>query len=632
MRIPYRPEIDGLRAIAVGIVIIHHAPTNDFILRMFKGGYLGVDIFFVISGYLISSIIFKELYLTNNFSFKNFYERRVRRILPALLFVMVISLPFAWFYLLPVDLIEFCNSILSSVGLTSNVYFHYSGQKYGGLDSLANPFLHTWSLSVEEQYYIFFPILILLVFRYLKKYLIYFLFSIFLISLFLADWSSKNYPSISFYFLHTRIWELLAGSFLAYYEVITKQRSTNKTLKLILPTIGIILILLSVLFFNNKTFHPSIYTLIPVIGVCLIIWFANPDEPVTKILSSKLFVGVGLISYSLYLWHYPIFAFVRYYAGNWLFGESYILKYKIYYFLLILISILSFIYVEKPFRKKSFNFKKILSLITIFITIICSFSIFTIFSNITEKKNHPLLTKHYGDKKNFNINYNYFSNKNNNIFIFGDSYSNDLINSFFYNKKLFKKYNFYTIESENENHIYGVQCFYEFFLNEKKNCNKINFSSLKKQYSNSNYIILHTRDNVFYTSKNFETVIEYLKKDKKKFVVLLNDINDANVLDKYLLKWKKIPNDNQLQSLEKKLYEMTKVFDKNKINFIKNNFNKNSINYMLRSEIYCDNYKKKCPLIMNGEKVYKDYGHLTNNGAKNFSKNLNQLILKLTNN
>ena len=160
----------------------------------------------------------------------------------------------------------------------------------------------------------------------------------------------------------------------------------------------------------------------------------------------------------------------------------------------------------------------------------------------------------------------------------------------------------------------------------------MNFDTLNKQYSNSNYIILHTRDNDFYKSNNFEIVIKNLKKDKKKYLIFLNDINNANVLDKYLLKWKKIPEGNQLQILEQKLYEMTRVYDKNKINFIKNKFTKNSIKFMFRSEIYCNKFEKQCPLIIDNEKIYRDYGHLTNNGAKYISKNLDQLILKLTNN
>jgi peptidoglycan/LPS O-acetylase OafA/YrhL len=311
MKITYRPEIDGLRAIAVGAVILYHSQITIFGHQPFKGGFIGVDIFFVISGYLITSIILKELLINGSFSFKHFYERRIRRILPALIFVMLVSLPFAWIYLLPSSFVDFSKSILYSLGFSSNFYFHYSGQQYGALDGLFKPFLHTWSLSVEEQYYIIFPIVLLIVFKYFRKYIIHILILSFIISLGLADWGSRNHPTFNFYVLPTRVWELLAGSILAYFEITKGHRSKHQTLNLILPTIGLLLIGHSILFFNNKMFHPSFYTLSPIIGVCLIIWFSHKDELVIKILSTKLFVGIGLISYSLYLWHYPIFALSR---------------------------------------------------------------------------------------------------------------------------------------------------------------------------------------------------------------------------------------------------------------------------------------------------------------------------------
>ena len=171
MKINYRPEIDGLRALAVIAVILYHAQITLFGYDPFKGGFIGVDIFFVISGYLITSIILKELVSTGNFSFKNFYERRIRRILPALLFVMLASLFFAWKYLLPGSFIDFSKSILYSLGFSSNFYFHFSGLEYNSEDGLLKPFLHTWSLSVEEQYYIIFPIIFLITFKYFKKYI-----------------------------------------------------------------------------------------------------------------------------------------------------------------------------------------------------------------------------------------------------------------------------------------------------------------------------------------------------------------------------------------------------------------------------------------------------------------------------
>ena len=175
MKILYRPEIDGLRALAVLSVVFYHSQFNFADYQLFKGGFIGVDIFFVISGYLITSIILKELISTGSFSFKNFFERRIRRILPALLIVMLVSLPFAWIYLLPNSFVNFSKSILYSLGFSSNFYFHYSGQEYGAESGLLKPFLHTWSLSVEEQYYILFPIVLLITFKYFRKYLVHIL-------------------------------------------------------------------------------------------------------------------------------------------------------------------------------------------------------------------------------------------------------------------------------------------------------------------------------------------------------------------------------------------------------------------------------------------------------------------------
>ena len=180
MKLNYRPEIDGLRAISVLAVIFYHSELSLSEKNLFQGGFLGVDFFFVISGYLITSLILKELYLTGSFSLKNFYERRARRILPALILVMLVSIPFAWKYLLPSSLIDYSKSILYSLGFTSNFYFHNVQLDYFDLDSKFRPFLHTWSLSVEEQFYLLFPIFLLIIFK-LKKNLIFKLFVILII-------------------------------------------------------------------------------------------------------------------------------------------------------------------------------------------------------------------------------------------------------------------------------------------------------------------------------------------------------------------------------------------------------------------------------------------------------------------
>jgi peptidoglycan/LPS O-acetylase OafA/YrhL len=172
MKLTYRPEIDGLRAVAVISVILYHAKTTIFELTPFKGGFIGVDIFFVISGYLITSLILKELYKTGEFSFIHFYERRARRILPALFTVILTSVFFAWTILLPGNFADYTKSVFYSLGFSSNFYFYYEGLKYGTDDGLLKPFLHTWSLSVEEQFYIIFPVILIVSFKYFRSHLL----------------------------------------------------------------------------------------------------------------------------------------------------------------------------------------------------------------------------------------------------------------------------------------------------------------------------------------------------------------------------------------------------------------------------------------------------------------------------
>ena len=375
MKLTYRPEIDGLRGVAVIAVILYHSQINILGHKSFNGGFIGVDIFFVISGYLISSIIFKELFIKGSFSFKNFYERRIRRILPALLFVMLASLPFAWLYMRPTIFIDFSKSILYSIGFSSNFYFWYSGGRYGAESELLKPFLHTWSLSIEEQFYILFPIVFLVSFKYFKKYLIFILIFGFIISLGLADWGNKNHPSFNFYNLTSRGWELLAGSILSYFEIKLGYRNRNNRLGLILPTIGLILIIHAIIFFDDR-FHPSIYTLSPVLGVCLIIWFSKRDELITKILSTKFIVGIGLISYSLYLWHYPVFAFAR--IKNFNISEYEKLECIV---LIIILSLLSYFFIEKPARDKKNKMNTLVYIILLFIFILVSFNTLNIIKN-----------------------------------------------------------------------------------------------------------------------------------------------------------------------------------------------------------------------------------------------------------
>ena len=320
MKSIYRPEIDGLRAIAVFGVIIYHANFDLFGYNFFQGGFIGVDIFFVISGYLITTLILKEILKNNRFSFINFYERRIRRILPALLFVTTIASIISYFILLPSSLIDFGKSILSIIFFSSNFYFNYTGNSYGQENSLLKPLLHTWSLSVEEQFYILFPIFLVISIKFIRKKLFTILFYTFLTSLFFTHFNFLlNFSdrfSFNYYILPSRVFELLIGSLLSYIELKNlgqKNRKYYSILNQIFPTVGIILIVYPFIYFKlDSIYHPSFITLIPLTGAALIIWFSKKGELITEILSSKILTFFGLISYSLYLWHYPIFAFLRY--------------------------------------------------------------------------------------------------------------------------------------------------------------------------------------------------------------------------------------------------------------------------------------------------------------------------------
>jgi peptidoglycan/LPS O-acetylase OafA/YrhL len=309
-KLSYRAEIDGLRAIALVSVILYHAQMVLFGRDWFEGGFIGVDIFFVISGYLITRIILSELQAKGSFSFLNFYERRARRILPMLFVVILASIPFAWQKLLPSDFVEYAESILASLFFGSNVFFYFSTTEYGADSSLLKPFLHTWSLGVEEQFYLVFPIIAIFAFKFFRQHFLTILVGLSLLSLQFAELMEVRNSDLNFYLPFSRFWELAVGSMLAYRELNYKT-SHEGIGRRMLPMLGLYLIAYSILFFDSKTPHPSFYTLIPIVGVALIIGFASKDELVGKILGSRPFVWIGLISYSAYLWHFPIFAFSR---------------------------------------------------------------------------------------------------------------------------------------------------------------------------------------------------------------------------------------------------------------------------------------------------------------------------------
>ncbi len=413
----YKPEIDGLRSIAILSVVFYHAGFFLDDKNIIPGGFLGVDIFFVISGYLITSIILRNV-RNHTFSFIDFYERRARRILPILLFVMVVSIPFAWLFILPSQFVDFSYQIITGIFFSSNIYFSLE-DSYWAAESALKPFLHTWSLGIEEQFYFLMPLVLIALYR-LKSRLIYPLLFLTGISLIYSQWLSSELPQQSFYLLPSRAWELLVGVMIAVIHPWNK--FTKYKLTQYFPSFGVFLIMLSFFWFDKETLHPSFLTLIPVIGAALIIYFSNSKDWSISLLSSKIFVGIGLISYGIYIWHFPIFSFHKIMSYESTFSIKIILI-----LISIILSLISYFVIEKPFRNSSIIPTKIFfSIVLVLIFILTSFSYVGTQGNF--KRGFPEIINQ-PEKPEKLENHKWFSTKGikkNNIILVGDSHMNSI--------------------------------------------------------------------------------------------------------------------------------------------------------------------------------------------------------------
>lgn len=340
MVIKYRPDIDGLRAIAVLAVLFFHAG-----LPFFEGGYVGVDIFFVISGYLITSIILREID-QERFSILQFYERRFRRILPPLIVVVFLTL-IAGLYLLPSDgILGLGYSAITTALMSSNILFYFESGYFGGAAEM-KPLLHTWSLAVEEQFYIFFPLVLIFISKRNKAhYLRYFLILGFL-SLIACIFLTQLKPSAAFYWIPTRTWELLIGSLLALKVFPQLSKSSSEAVSLT----GAGLVLAAIFTYDAQTPFPGYTAILPTLGTALIIYAGGSQTPwLNRFLSVKPVVFIGLISYSLYLWHWPIIVYTK----IWNITHLDYLTISLMLLIIMGASILSWKFIEGPMRQKKF--------------------------------------------------------------------------------------------------------------------------------------------------------------------------------------------------------------------------------------------------------------------------------------
>jgi peptidoglycan/LPS O-acetylase OafA/YrhL len=335
----YRPDIDGLRAIAVLAVVFYHANIWPF-----SGGFVGVDVFFVISGYLITSLIQDDC-RTGQFSIVEFYERRVRRIFPALFVIVAICFVVGGLLMMPLDYKQFGYSAVANALFASNVLF-WLRTGYFDADAEVKPLLHTWSLAVEEQFYIFFPFLLFLLYRYWRNRVASAVLLLLIGSLLLSVWQVYHSPDAAFYLPLGRAWELMAGALLALSVSRLPHRAN---LDALVGVLGITLILGSIFLLTAETPFPGLAALPACLGAAAVIYSGSQSKRiVTRLLSMRVAVFVGLVSYSLYLWHWPLIVFAKYFAARPLTSMETVLVLA----LSLAAATASYRYVERPFRQR----------------------------------------------------------------------------------------------------------------------------------------------------------------------------------------------------------------------------------------------------------------------------------------
>ena len=630
----YRPEIDGLRCIAVLPVIFFHAG-----FELFNGGFIGVDVFFVISGYLITSIILKEKQ-EGKFTLLNFYERRARRILPPLFIVIICCLPLAWMLMTPNDLKDFGQSLMATSTFLSNYHF-FMESGYFATAGEFNPLLHTWSLALEEQFYVIYPIFILLLWKFKRTFLLIFISIIALVSLFLAQWGdnlSTTYPYFkkeififnqpiwaSFYLPTGRIWELMLGALIAFYLNKEKPEKFNQLLSIL----GLSLIFYSAFAFSSETPYPSIYTLLPTTGTALILLFATPNTIINKLLSQKPIVFIGLISYSAYLYHQPLFAFARLGSLN-----------KPSLRLMLLLCMAAFIlayfswrFIEKPFRNKNVITKNSLW-ICVLVAYLPIFSIGLVthlnkgfeFRWDEVKARYPAINldneyllqqklsyeKSIGQKE-FSSNLK----KSTKILIIGNSHAYDLHNAFRLNQEL-------TPHLEFRINTFGIAN----LLNRSKESESVVNRFIETDLFKSADILLVSTQYQSDDDINSLYGLNLLAKKHNKSLVIAGNIPEfrtrsADPLSDIIFLPKigfSIAGRNRAlnkNEIERSMFNLliNDIYDKNKkIRKITNELN---LIYLDKFEFTCNHNNKTCKAITNkGNKIYSDQSHYTLKGAK----------------
>ena len=639
-RLSYRKDITILRSIAVTAVVLYHL---DY--QLFSGGWLGVDIFFVISGYLITNIIVSELN-ENKFSLLNFYNRRVRRILPALFSTLALSIPFSYILLTPKAISEYARSLLSSVFFYSNYYFE-NLDFYNSEPTKLMPLLHTWSLAIEEQFYLIFPLLCIVLFKLNKNFFFIFLTLIAFSSVML---NSTTSGVIKFYEIQFRAWELILGSIVMILRDSIKIRHIEK--------LGIFFIFFSILYFDDSTLSINSIEpkLIACIGVALVLLSKN-NLSIEKLSDFKFIYWVGLSSYSLYLLHQPIFSYIRIANIKYSFlSDAY--EKIVSVIILLLLSYLNWKYVEQEFQKS--RSKKLVVFLTLLLLIIL---IFVSLSHLTDGYSYrynyvpedvlfysinPNIYPFEYDKSDYKYsnvdcnskfsktNYCIWSNSktNKNIYLIGDSHANALSVSFLINLyDLGDAYNLVFLPNNLGRCLLSQQ---SDTTGDVPECSEETFEIFLNKLSKENDIVITIgRYNTWINDKGkkeikcqncshievFKNRLELIEKNSKKlFIIEPIPTFPFAIAESYLYKKTKWGESIyiDINNWSNRIYETE--------NFLLS-LNGKRIKLINTKQIFCDG--QFCYASKKDSMYYTDTNHLTLDGANLITNKLIQEIRKL---
>lgn len=605
----YLNHIDGIRAIAVLGVILFH--TNS---QWLPGGFAGVDIFFVISGYLISSIIYKKS-LVSDYSLINFYFKRIRRILPLLIVVVIFTFPIAWLLLLPDEMRSYTKSIFTSILMYSNQQF-VGEAGYFDTQSHLKPLIHTWSLSIEAQFYLLFPLVFVLLLR-LTKQPVYFIAFLTFISFFYADRTTLINSENSFFYFSARAWEMLSGSLVMLLGNQLKCEHKDGSMAQVFSIIGLALVLYSFFFIDKLMLHPGKITLIPIVGSSLLIIFATKKTLVGLFLKSSIMAGIGLISYSLYLWHHPIIAFAKL-APN----ELSIVHWMMAYLLIATLSVLSWRYIEVPFRSESvIRTPMLITLVGAIVPITLTVSIWGYQSNgfiqqRFSKDNISLLEDLDGDRYRTFLFKNLYANEvikskfkksdQPRMLIVGDSYAADFMNMVIFNN-YFSKYQIKSLYIPARCQFYMGDNKYRDFIDDrdKKLCEQAQMKlNLLKQNIDKVDQIIFAFDWKPWAAEHINESINALNNQSSKKLIFMGSKRFLVDKRKILLVEKaNLAEYNSERSIS--VRRVNKILAKNLKSHV----------FIDQDEIFCGKLNQ-CPLFTDGlHPVSIDGSHLTPEGA-----------------